>query len=118
MSVSAPQTQLVDPTNATNKQTVQSAVVEGRTLEFRVGEIDGVQYAWTRLTNPQNDDAIWINLTTDGGKRWDSFGQLTIKAGGRNYTNALRTDSSPQVQMQGWTQLKGGKKYNLSLIHI
>ncbi|EEP73195.1 hypothetical protein MCAG_03522 [Micromonospora sp. ATCC 39149] len=111
MSVSMTQT-MVDPTNAVNKRTVQSAVVEGRTLELRVGDIDGVQYAWTRLVDSQNGDIIWINQTTDGGNTWNSFGKRTIQAGGRNYTDALRTNSSNKVKMQAWTQLTSGNKYN------
>ena len=111
MSVSV-QTKLVDPTNATDKENRQSAVVEGRTLELRTGNINGMQYAWTRLMNAQDGDSIWINMTTDGGKTWKSFGQRPIKAGGRNYTDALQTNSSSQVMMQAWTQLTSGKKYN------
>lgn len=112
MSVSVSQTQLVDPTNATNKQTVQSARVEGRLLEFRVGDINGAQYAWTRLTDAQGGDAIWINMTTDGGKSWASYGRRTIQAGGRNYTDALPTSASDQVKMQGWTKLTDGSEHN------
>lgn len=112
MSVTVP-IQLVDPTNATDKETVQSANVEGRLLEFRVGEIDGVQHAWTRLMNAKSGDEIWINMTTDGGKTWKSFGRRTIQEGGRNYTDALRTDASDKVKMQGWARLKPSKKeYN------
>jgi hypothetical protein len=112
MSVSVSQTQLVDPVNATNTRTVQSAVVEGRTLEQRVGDINGTQYAWTRLTNAQTGDTIWLNQTTDGGKTWTSYGKRPIQAGGRNYTDALPTSSSDLVQMQAWTQLNDGNEYN------
>ncbi|BCL14303.1 hypothetical protein [Micromonospora sagamiensis] len=112
MSVSMSQ-KLVDPTNATDKRTVESAVVEGRTLEFRVGDINGVQHAWTRLINAQSGDEMWINQTTDGGKTWQSnLGRRKIQAGGRNYTDALPTSSSDQVRMQGWTRLTSGKEYN------
>lgn len=102
---------MVDPTNATDKRDVQSAVVDGRTLELRVGNVNGVQCAWTRLLNARGGDSIWINLTTDGGKTWTSCGNRTIQAGGRNYTDALPTSDSSQVKMQAWTQLVGGE-YN------
>lgn len=112
MSVSASQDQLVDPTNATDKKNVQSAVVESRTLELRVGRINGEQYIWTRLTNARGGDVFWIDRTTDGGKTWKVFGKRTFAAGGRNYTDALQTSSSSQVMMRAWTDLKNGDTYN------
>lgn len=112
MSVSANQVQLVDPTDATDKRNVESAVVEGRTLELRVGEIDGVQHIWTRLTNARNGDVIWIDRTIDGGETWKVFGRRTVTAGGRNYTDALRTSDSSLVQMRAWADLKDGNTYN------
>lgn len=105
--------QLKDPINATDKETCRSVRVEGRLLEFRVGNIDGVQHAWTRLTDAESGDEIWINMTTDGGKTWKSYGRRTIQQGGRNYTDALRTDPSTKVRMQAWTKLKpSNKEYN------
>jgi hypothetical protein len=103
---------MVDPTNATGKRNVESAVVEGRTLELRVGDINGVQHIWTRLTNARGGDVIWIDRTTDGGQTWKVFGKRTITAGGRNYTDALRTSPSEQVRMRAWTDLKDGDTYN------
>lgn len=112
MSVSANQVQLVDPTDATDKRNVESVVVEGRTLELRVGEIDGVQHIWTRLSDAETGDVIWIDRTTDGGETWKVFGKRKVTAGGRNYTDALRTSDSSMVQMRAWTDLKNGDTYN------
>ena len=111
MSVTTRQDQLVDPTPATDKKNVESAVVEGRTLELRVGNINGVQHVWTRLTKAKAGDVIWIERTTDGGAHWKAFGRRTITAGGRNYTDALRTDASDQVRMRAHTDLKDGGVY-------
>jgi hypothetical protein len=106
--------QLVDPTNATDKETIESAVVEGRTLELRCGNINGKQHFWARLTDAQNNDEIWLNMTTDGGQNWQkNLGRRKIQAGGRNYTDALKTDPSDRVLMQAWTRLTSGKEYNL-----
>jgi hypothetical protein len=98
---------MVDPTNATNKSDVQSAVVEGRTLELRQGTINGVQYAWTRLTNTHDGDSIWLEVSGDGGATWTQCGRRTVQSGGRNYTDAQRTSSSSQVCMRAATQLAG-----------
>jgi len=98
---------MVDPTNATNASNVQSAVVEGRTIELRRGDINGVQHAWTRLSNAQNGDSIWLEISGDGGKTWIQCGRRTLQAGGRNYTDAQRTSSSSQVCMRAVTQLAG-----------
>ncbi|GAA1626979.1 hypothetical protein ACFQY4_14425 [Catellatospora bangladeshensis] len=111
MSVTTPQDQMVDPTAATDKKSVQSKGAEGRTLELRVGNIDHVQYVWTRLTMAKPGDVIWIERTTDGGAHWKAFGRRTITAGGRNYTDALRTDASDQVRMRAHTDLKDGGVY-------
>ncbi|MEV4415963.1 hypothetical protein [Catellatospora sp. NPDC049609] len=111
MSVSTPQDQLVDPTGATDRKNVQSAVVEERTLELRTGDIDGVQHIWTRLTNAKPNDVIWIERTTDGGDTWRPFGKRTITPGGRNYTDAMRTHPSDQVKMRAHTDLKNGGAY-------
>jgi hypothetical protein len=98
---------MVDPTNATNKSDVQSAVVEGRTLELRQGTINGVQYGWTRLSNAQTGDTIWLEISGDSGHTWIQCGQRTLQAGGRNYTDAQRTSSSSEVCMRAVTQLAG-----------
>jgi hypothetical protein len=100
---------MLDPTNATDKANVQSAVVEGRTLELRQGRIDGVQYAWTRLADPQDGDTIWLEISGDDGRTWIQCGRRTIRPGGRNYTDAQRTSSDSQVCMRAATQLAGPK---------
>src|SRR5688500_17293805 len=96
--------QMKDPANATNVQYAQSAEIEGgRVIAFMYGMIDGIQYAWTRLENAQSGDKIWINMTTNGGGSWQEYGHFTItNPGSRNYTEALKTDASNQVRMQGW----------------
>jgi hypothetical protein len=114
MSVSARQVQLVDPSGAANARTVQSAVVDGRTLELRVGDLDSVQYIWTRLTDAQDDDVIWIERTTDGGHTWKDFARRTITGASGDYTDALRTDPSPQVRMKALTALNNGNEYQTS----
>jgi len=98
---------MVDPTNATNISNVQSAVVEGRTLELRQGQINGVQYAWTRLSNARDGDTIWIEVSGDGGNTWIQCARRTIQQGGRNYTDARRTSSSSEVCTRAVTQLAG-----------
>jgi hypothetical protein len=98
---------LVDPTAATDKANVESAVVEGRTLELRQGLIDGVQYAWARLSDAHDGDVIWFELSGDGGETWIECGKRVIVAGGRNYTDARRTTSDPQVCMRAVTRLVG-----------
>ena len=101
--------EMVDPADATDKSNVQSAVVDGRTLELRQGRIDGVQYAWTRLSDAQDGDSIWLEISGDGGSTWIQCGKLTVEAGGRNYTDAQRTSSSTEVCMRAAAQLAGPK---------
>jgi hypothetical protein len=98
---------LVNPSAATNKANVESAVVEGRTLELRQGTIDGVQYAWARLSDAHEGDVIWFEVSGDSGATWIRCGMLTVTAGGRNYTDARRTSSSPEVCMRAVTRLVG-----------
>lgn len=98
---------MIDPTDATDKANVESAVVEGRTLELRQGRIDGVQHAWTRLSNAQNGDVIWLEISGDGGNSWIQCGMRTIDASGRNYTDAQATSGDTQVCMRAVTQLVG-----------
>lgn len=100
---------MVNPANASGASNVQSAVVEGRTLELRQGTIGGVQYAWARLSNAQSGDSIWLEISGDGGTSWIQCGRRTIQAGGRNYTDAQRTSTSSQVCMRAVTQLVGAK---------
>jgi len=107
MSVSVSCAGMIDPTNATGNSNVQSAVVEGRTLELRQGNINGVQYAWARLTNARDGDSVWLEISGDGGGTWIQCDRRTIQAGGRNYTNAQRTSSSSEVCMRAATQLVG-----------
>jgi hypothetical protein len=107
MSVQVSCDELVDPSNATDKSNVQSAVVEGRTLELRQGRIDGIQYAWARLSDAQNGDVIWFEVSGDGGETWIQCGKRTIEPGGPNYTDARRTSSSSEVCMRAVTQLVG-----------
>jgi hypothetical protein len=98
---------MVDPTNATDPSNVESAVVEGRTLELRQGRIDNVQYAWARLSDAYDGDMIWLEISGDGGDTWIQCGTRTIRAGGRNYTDAQRTSSDSQVCMRAVAQLVG-----------
>ena len=105
MSVSVSCAGMVDPTNASSISTEESAVVEGRTLELRQGVINGVQYAWARLTNAHDGDSIWLEISGDGGGSWIQCGWRIIHAGERNYTDAQRTSSSPEVCMRAVTQL-------------
>lgn len=105
MSVPVSCAGMVDPTNASGIQTEKSAVVEGRTLELRSGDINGVQYAWTRLTNARDGDSIWLEISGDGGGAWIQCDWRTIQAGGRNYTDAHRTSSSSEVCMRAGMQL-------------
>jgi hypothetical protein len=100
---------MVDPTPATDKSNVESAQVEGRTLELRQGRVNGVQHAWTRLTDARDGDVIWLEVSGDGGKTWVQCGKRTIVAGKRNYTDAKRTSSSSEVCMRAVTQLAGPK---------
>jgi hypothetical protein len=100
---------MVDPTNASDKTNVQSAVVEGRTLELRRGLINGVQHAWARLSNAHTGDTIWLEISGDGGNTWIQCGKRTISAGGRDFTDAQRTSSSSEVCMRASTQLVGSK---------
>jgi hypothetical protein len=105
MSVPVSCAGMVNPTNATHLDTPKSAVVEGRTLDLRSGNIDNVQYAWARLTNPHDGDSIWLEISGDGGQTWIQCGRRTIHANGRNYTDAQRTNSSPEVCMRAGLQL-------------
>jgi hypothetical protein len=98
---------LVDPGAATDKANVESAVVEGRTLELRQGLIDGVQYAWARLTDAHDGDVVWFEVSGDGGETWIPCDRRTIVAGGRNYTDARATSSSSEVCMRAVTRLVG-----------
>ena|SRR5689334_8882051 len=98
---------LVDPAGATDKSNVQSAVVEGRTLELRQGRIDGVQYAWARLSDAHEGDVIWFEVSGDSGETWIQCGKRIIGTGGRNYTDARRTSGSSEVCMRAVTQLVG-----------
>lgn len=98
---------MVDPTDATEKSNVESAVVEGRTLELRQGEIDGVQHAWARLSNAHDGDTLWLEISGDSGENWIQCGKITIEAGERNYTDAQRTSSSSELCMRAVTQLAG-----------
>lgn len=100
---------MVDPTNATNTSNIQSAVVEGRTLELRQGYINGIQYAWTRLTSAHDGDSIWLEISGDGGKTWIQCGRRVLQAGGRSYTDAQRTSGSALVCMRAVTQLVGAR---------
>jgi hypothetical protein len=99
----------IDPTNATNISNAQAAVVDGRTLELRKGNIGGVQYAWVRLSNAHEGDSIWLEVSGDGGDTWKECGRRTVPAGGPHYTKAQRTSSSPEVRMRAVTQLVGRK---------
>ncbi|GAA3431757.1 hypothetical protein GCM10018954_013580 [Kutzneria kofuensis] len=107
MSVQVSCAGMVDPVNATNKSNVQSAVVEGRTLELRQGDIGGVQHAWARLADAHDGDAVWLEISGDGGKTWIQCGRRSIQAGGRNYTDAQRTTSEAKVCMRAVAQLTG-----------
>jgi hypothetical protein len=107
MSVEVSCEDLVDPKAATDKSNVESAVVEGRTLELRQGRIDGVQYAWARLSDAHDGDVICFEVSGDSGESWLTCGKRTIVAGGRNYTDARRTSSSSEVCMRAVTQLVG-----------
>ena len=98
---------MVDPTDATDKTNVESAVVEGRTLELRQGTIDGVQHAWARLSDAQDGDVIWLEISGDGGDSWIQCGMRVIAAGGRSYTDAQATSSDTQVCMRAVTRLAG-----------
>jgi len=94
-----------DPTNADHLETPRSAVVEGRTLDLRSGDIDGVQYAWAKLTNAHEGDSIWLEISGDSGHTWIQCGRRTIHASGRNYTDAQRTNESSEVCMRAGLQL-------------
>ncbi|REH43717.1 hypothetical protein BCF44_109260 [Kutzneria buriramensis] len=107
MSVQVSCAGMVDPVNAVNKSNVQSAVVEGRTLELRQGDISGVQHAWARLTSAHDGDVVWLEISGDGGKTWIQCDRRTIQAGGRNYTDAQRTTNDVRVCMRAVTQLSG-----------
>ena len=98
---------LVDPGAATDKSNVQSAVVEGRTLELRQGRIDGVQYAWARLTDAHDGDVVWFEVSGDSGETWIQCDKRVIVAGKRDYTDARRTSGSSEVCMRAVTQLVG-----------
>jgi hypothetical protein len=105
MSVSVSCAGMVNPAHASDLATRKSAVVEGRTLELRSGDINGVQYAWARLINADDGDSIWLEISGDSGETWIQCGRRTIQAGGRNYTDAQRTNSSPEVCMRAALQL-------------
>jgi hypothetical protein len=105
MSVQVSCAGMVDPTNASGLSTEKSAVVEGRTLELRSGLINGIQYAWARLINPDEGDSFWLEISGDSGVTWIQCGRRTIHAGGRNYTDAQRTSTSSEVCMRAALQL-------------
>jgi hypothetical protein len=109
MSVEVSCENLVDPNAATEKSNVQSTVVEGRTLELRKGLIDGVQYAWARLTDAHDGDTVWFEVSGDSGETWIACDKRTIDEGSRNYTDARRTSSSSEVCMRAVCQLVGPK---------
>jgi hypothetical protein len=100
---------MANPSNATDKANVESAVVEGRTLELRQGNINGVQYCWARLSDAHDGDMIWLEISGDGGKTWIQCGKRIVQQGGRDYTDAQRTSSSSEVCMRAATQLVGPK---------
>lgn len=108
--------QMKDPSTATQVEYVESAEIErkdgNRLLAFMKGCLGPTQYAWTRVERAHAGDEIWINMTTDGGRSWQEYGHFTITdPNQRNYTFALKTDASNQVQMQGWLRI-GKDKYN------
>ena len=109
MAVSVSCDGMVDPTNASDKSNVESAVVEGRTLELRQGSINGVQYAWARLSGAHDGDSIWLEISGDAGKSWIQCSKRLISEGGRNFTDAQRTSSSSDVCMRAATRLVGPK---------
>jgi hypothetical protein len=92
---------MVNPANATNVTTVRSTPLPGsRTLQLRQGLINGVQYAWSRVTTSRSGDRIWIDISGTSGSTWTQCDLRTLGSTGRNYTNALRTSSSSAVCMR------------------
>ncbi|QUQ67190.1 hypothetical protein [Kutzneria sp. CA-103260] len=110
MSVQVSCSGMIDPVDAINKSNVQSAVVEGRTLELRQGDVGGVQHAWARLSDAHDGDVVWLEISGDGGKTWIKCDRRTIRAGRRNYTDAQRTVNDAQVCMRAVAQL-GDSRY-------
>jgi hypothetical protein len=105
MSVQVSCEGMVKPTNPSGGQLHGSAVVEGRTLELRSGNIHGAQHAWAILTNAYDGDSVWLEISGDGGRHWIPCGFRTIHDGERNYTYAQQTNESNDVCMRAAMQL-------------
>jgi hypothetical protein len=109
MSVQEICEETVDPERTSNRSTVKSEVVEGRTLQLRKGYIgtgiDAVEYAWTRLLDARDGDSIWLDISDDGGTAWTPCVWRNVQAGEERHTDALRTRRSSQVCMRAVTQL-------------
>ncbi|MEU1392829.1 MULTISPECIES: hypothetical protein [unclassified Nonomuraea] len=99
---------MTNPSGATSTATRQQKTMpNGQILELRSGNINGYQYAWTRIVNSIDGDAIWVDYSIDGGANWRQCDLRTI-SGGRNYGNGLRTSSSSSVCMRAGARPKGG----------
>ncbi|MEU1728608.1 hypothetical protein ACNF49_29040 [Actinomadura sp. ATCC 39365] len=98
---------MTSPSNATSAATrAQKAMPNGQTLELRSGNVGGYQYAWARIVNSNDGDAIWVDYSIDSGRNWRQCDLRTI-SGGRNYGNGLRTSSSQVVCMRAGGRPKG-----------
>ena len=51
------------PNDAMVHENVMPEMVKNGTLELRQGRVNGVQVAWTRLTNAQAGDTIWLEIS-------------------------------------------------------
>jgi hypothetical protein len=105
MSVPVPCEGMRNPRRADHLDTPKSRRVGDRTLELRSGRLDGVEYAWARLINPDEGDIIWLEISDDGGDTWTQCGMRTIHASGRNFTDAQITNTSHEVCMRAGLQL-------------
>jgi hypothetical protein len=106
---------MVEPIGATSLQPRKSTPLPGRrTLELRSADINGVQYAWSRvIPSSVAGDRIWIDISGTGGSTWSQFGMRRLGSTGRNYTKALRTSSNSQVVMRA-----GFRPYNVGTSYL
>lgn len=80
-------------------------------LGLRVGTLNNQQVAWARLTGPaqKSNDAVWLDVSEDGGRNWVQCGLVWNGDGSRNlWTIAIPTRSDPNFRFRACGQAARG----------
>lgn len=98
-----------DPGDNRPHRVVRNVDSNGRSIQLRVGAINGFQHGWARITGAtRRGDSVWLDASGNGGATWLQCGPFLVGIDGYDaWSKAARARPDPNLRFRACGSIDG-----------